>query len=148
MNATTRSNRWSRRRARRALVQAVYQWQMTRTPVAELEDDFAASGALDKADAAFFSEILRLALLKTGELDAVIEPWLDRPLDKLDNVERAVLRLATCELLHRIDVPFRVVIDEYVDLTKLFGAEEGHRFINGVLDKVARSVRKSETDAG
>ena len=147
MSANKRSGKWARRKARRALVQAVYQWQMAGATSAELDAEFREGGALDNADEAFFSEILGTVLHRTAELDAHIVPAIDRELRELDNVERAVLRLATCELATRIDVPFRVVIDEYVELTRLFGAEDGHKFVNAVLDNIARSLRTAETGA-
>lgn len=141
------AGKWARRRARRALVQAVYQWQMAGGTPSEIEAEFEGNGSLDKADQAFFRELLGGVLRHTAELDALLAPVLDRTITELDNVERAVLRLATRELESRIDVPYRVVIDEYVELTKLFGAEEGHKFVNGVLDRLAGTLRPVEVAA-
>lgn len=138
------AGRWARRKARRALVQAVYQWQMAGATTAEIEAEFESNGSLDKADADHFRELLRGVLLNCGEVDALLAPVLDRPIHELDNVERAVLRIAARELATREDIPFSVIIDEYVELTKLFGAEEGYKFVNGVLDKLARSLRPLE----
>ena len=143
----TATGKWARRKARRAAVQAVYQWQMAGGSTAEIEAEYSSNGSLDKADADFFREILRGVLLNAGDLDALLAPALDRPVAELDSVERAVLRLAARELSTREDIPFVVVIDEYVELTKLFGAEEGHKFVNGVLDKLASTLRPLEVAA-
>lgn len=143
--ATT--GKWARRKARRALVQAVYQWQMAGGNAADIEAEYLDNGSLDKADQEFFQELLRGVLLNTGELDAMLSPILDRTISELNNVERAVLRIAARELSTREDVPYPVVINEYVELTKLFGAEGGHKFVNGVLDRLAASVRPVEVAA-
>jgi N utilization substance protein B len=125
-------------------VQAVYQWQMAGGNTSEIEAEYLDNGSLDKADAAFFREILRGVLLNAGDMDALLSPALDRGINELDNVERAILRLAVRELSAREDVPYSVVIDEYVELAKLFGAEDGYKFVNGVLDKLAASLRPVE----
>ena len=138
------ADRWARRRARRALVQAVYQWQMADADTAEIESQVAERGSLAKADAEFFKDVLRGVLLRTPEIDELLTSALERPLEELDNVERAVLRLGVYELSSRPDVPYRAVIDEYVELAKTFGAEDGHKFVNAVLDRLARSLRAAE----
>lgn len=140
-----KSNVWARRRARRALVQAVYQWQMADSDLLRIEADFLASGSLEKADVEFFRELLRATLSGIGELDELIAPLLDRSLSSLDQIELAVLRLGAVELKSRIDIPYRVVISEYVELAKTFGAENGHKYVNGVLDKLALALRPLET---
>lgn len=142
-----KAKRWTRHRARRALVQAVYKWQMTDADTHKVALEFEESGALQKADRKFFNELLRGVLLGCEELDELLSPNLDRALGGLDNVELAVLRLGTFELKNRLDVPYRVVIDEYVELTKLFGAQDGHKFVNGVLNKLAHSLRSVEVSA-
>ena len=137
----------ARRQARRALVQAVYQWQMTALDSRGLENQFEEDGTLDKADRPFFNEGIRQVTLNTSEFDVLIEPLLDRSLTSLDKVELAILRLGTFELKNRIDIPYRVVIDEYVEMAKLFGAEQSHKYINGVLDKLAGQLRSVEVKA-
>ena len=137
----------ARRQARRALVQAVYQWQMTDTPIHELTAEFRDSGTLDKADEVFFAELLRGVLHGSGDLDSLFEPFLDRKTTALDRVELAILRLGAFELKYKLDVPYRVVIDEYVDLAKLFGAEDSYKYINGVLDRLATILREIERPA-
>jgi N utilization substance protein B len=138
-------NVWARRQSRRALVQAVYQWQMSDSDASSIEAEFVASGSLEKADLEFFHELLRGVIAEQAELDALLLPLLDRKVSALDQIELAVLRLGALELKNRIDVPYRVVIDQYVDLAKTFGAEDGHKYVNGVLDKLAVSLRPLET---
>ncbi len=143
-SATEKPKPYARRQARRALVQAVYQWQMTDADTHELANDFDESGSLKKADRSFFDELLKHVTQRSDDLDAAFVELLDRELKSLDQVELAILRLGTCELVHRLDVPYRVVIDEYIELAKTFGAEDSHKYVNGVLDKLARSVRQAE----
>jgi N utilization substance protein B len=143
------SNRgaWARRRSRRALLQAVYQWQMTGNELAGIENDLADEGALKKADREFFRELLRGVVNNVDALDALLAPVLDRKVGDLDKVEHALLRLGAYELRERIDVPFRVVIDEYVELAKVYGAEESFKYVNGVLDRLAQDLRALEHSA-
>jgi N utilization substance protein B len=137
----------ARRQARRALVQALYQWQLAGAEVAAIEAEFKAGESLNRADQTFFSEVLRGVINQTESLDAKFTPLLDRKLEDLDQVELALLRLGTYELAERIEVPFKVVISEYVGLAKTFGAEASHGYVNGVLDKVARAERALEVAA-
>lgn len=133
-----------RRKARRVLVQALYQWQMNRTTARLLTAEYTGSGALDKADRPFFDAMLSRVLASPSQLDELFGDLLDRDQERLDGVELAILRLGACELRHRPDVPARVVIDEYIELAKLFGAEASHKYVNGVLDKLAGSLRPTE----
>ena len=137
-------NVWARRRARRALMQAVYAWQMTDGDLADIAAQFKGSDHLRKADEDYFLDCLRGVLAGVAELDPLFEPYLDRRIDQLDYVERAVLRAGSYEMKARLDVPVRVVIDEWVEMAKRFGAEDSFRYINGVLDRVARDVRSAE----
>lgn len=140
----TASGAWARRRARRAALQAVYQWQMTAADAYAVEQEFVESGALKKADEDFFRALLRGVMFSSGDLDQLLMPLLDRRVEELDKVELALLRLGAYELRERPDVPFRVVIDEYVGLAKVFGAEDGFKYINGVLDRLAIQLRPLE----
>lgn len=142
-----KTNVWARRRARRALVQALYQWELSANSVSSVIADFQTGDALKKADDEFFIEVLRKSTAMTPVLDALYGPLLDREVEKLDPVERAILRLAAFEFSERIDVPYRAVIDEYVELAKVFGAQDSHKYINGVLDNVASSVRTVEVES-
>ena len=137
---------WARRKARRALTQAAYQWQVNETAVLQLRREFGEQ-ALDKADADFFADVLALMVRHVGELDAQLAPLLDRSGEQLDVVERGILRLAATELNYRIDVPYSVVINEYVELTKTFGAQDAYKYVNGVLDRLAQDVRSIEVAA-
>lgn len=137
------------RRAARALgMQALYQWHMARQAAHEIEAQFRVDNAFVGVDGAYFHELLNGVLNNRGELDELIAPCLDRGLDELDPVELAILRLSTYELKQRIDVPYRVVINEGIELAKTFGATDGHKFVNGVLDKLAPKLRGAELRAG
>ncbi|WP_026376965.1 transcription antitermination factor NusB [Aestuariibacter salexigens] len=134
----------ARRKARELALQAMYSWQMTDNPVEQVELSIATSNDMSKVDMAYFSELLRGAVQHAADLDKAIKPYLGRLPEELDQVERAVLRLAAFELMHRIDTPFKVVINEAIELAKSFGAEESHKFVNGVLDKAALKLREHE----
>lgn len=130
--------------ARRCAAQAMYQWQLTGEDPATIANQFLADQDLAKADSEYFRELVDQASALAAEIDAALEPFLDRPLAQVDPVERAILRIGGYELLRRPDIAYRVIINEAVELAKLFGAEQGHRFVNGVLDKLARVVRSVE----
>ncbi|NJN52353.1 MAG: transcription antitermination factor NusB [Gammaproteobacteria bacterium] len=134
----------ARRRARRLLAQALYQWQLSGADIADVEAQFRDDEGFGRVDAEFFHEVLRGVAEHAEALDALVAPLLDRTVAQLDHVERALLRLGTYELVHRIEVPWRVVIDECVTLARTFGAEESHKYINAVLDSLARSQRTRE----
>lgn len=133
-----------RRKARELALQAVYSWQMTANKVEQIELSIATSNNMDKVDMGYFQELLRAVVKDTDELDIAIKPYLGRLPEELDLVEKAILRIATYELTARIDVPYKVVINEAIELAKSFGAEESHKFVNGVLDKAVKTLRKHE----
>ena len=137
-------NAWARHRARRTLLQAVYAWQMTAAELADLGDQFATSQEMRNGDTDYFLACLRGVLGSVADLDGLFAPYLDRNIEQLDGVERAILRAGAYELKERLDVPVRVVIDEWVELAKGFGAEDSFRYVNGVLDRVARDLRREE----
>jgi transcription antitermination protein NusB len=134
-----------RQRARRRALQALYQWQITRQDADEILRQFRLAQDLSMVDEEFFENLLQGVIGNQADLDAQLQPFLDRPMVQVDIMEQAVLRLGAWELLHRPDIPFRVVLDECIDLAHRFGAEQGHAFINGVLDQAARSWRPAET---
>ena len=136
-----------RKRARRAAVQALYQWSLTQHDIGTIERQFEEEHSGSKTDMEYFGELLHQVAARLDELEAAFTPYLDRPVDELGPVERAILRMATYELAHRLDVPYRVVINEAVDLAKIFGAQDSHKYINGVLDKVAQDLRAVEIAA-
>ena len=135
----------ARVRARRSAVQALYQWEMTHEPVAEVIAEFIHDRReLKKADVGYFTAVLEGATGRVAEIDAGLAPYLDRPLHEMDPVERAILRIGMYELLLHTEIPWRVVVNESVELAKMFGAEQSYKFINGVLDRAARSIRSQE----
>ncbi|MEX2365511.1 MAG: transcription antitermination factor NusB [Pseudohongiellaceae bacterium] len=135
-----------RRKARSLLVQALYQWQLSDTPASEIEAQFRADNE-GKIDWDFFHEVLAAVPEQQKSLDALFESFLDRQIKDLNPVELALLRMGAFELSQRVDVPYRVVINECVDLAKKFGATDSHKYINGVLDKTARHLRTPELNA-
>lgn len=136
-----------RRRARVLALQALYQRELSRNPVTDIEAEFIVDNDMSKVDSAFFRDLLRGVDRYQQTLDRHFEPFLDRPLSEVDPVERCILRLSTYELAYRIEVPYRVVINESIELAKRFGGTEGHKYVNSVLDKLARRLRGPETSA-
>ena len=137
----------ARSRARRLAMQAIYEWQMTANNPQAIIDQVRHDQSMKKVDDDYFEELVKQISNKVKEIDSHITPLLDRKLDEIDLVEKAVLRLGTYELEHRMDVPYKVVINEAVELTKTFGAEEGYRFVNGIMDKLAEKLRTIEVQA-
>jgi len=137
----------ARTKARRNAVQALYQWQLVGQDLAEIEAQFLAEYDMNKVDVAYFKELFREVPLHLHELDDHLIPFLDRPVDEVDPVERAILRIAAYELEFRLDVPYRAVINEAIELAKRFGAEHGHKYVNGVIDQVAKKLRAAEIKA-
>lgn len=131
--------------ARRLTVQALYQWLVNEgTPGQLLRQFREQEEGLGRADPAYFEELLNGVVDNAPALTLDFVPQLDRPLNQLDPVEHAVLLLGTYELRHKPEVPWRVVVNESVNLAKMFGAEDGFKFVNGVLDKLARQLRPNE----
>ncbi len=135
-----------RRKARRLIVQALYQWQLANTEPLEIEAQFREENT-GKIDWDYFKEVFIEIPRQVDHLDAHLSPLLDRALTALDPVERALLYLGTYELAYSIDVPYKVVINESVELAKVFGATESHKYVNGVLDKLAPMLRPLEVKA-
>jgi N utilization substance protein B len=140
-------NPTARRHARHYALQAMYQWQISGAPVPEIEGQFLADQIKKPTDLDYFKELINKIPAQQVELDKVFMPFIKRPIEELDPVELAVLRLATYEFVNRLDVPYRVSINEALELTKKFGSVEGYKFVNGVLDQVARKVRHIEVAA-
>ncbi|HTI95797.1 MAG TPA: transcription antitermination factor NusB [Rudaea sp.] len=135
----------ARSRARRRAAQALYAWQIGGNPMRDVIEEFRHEQDMEIADLDYFEDLLRGVEKHCAELDAGLAPWLDRDMAQVDPIERAILRLAAYELRHRPDVPYRVVLNEAVEVAKRFGAEHGHTYVNGVLDKAAREWRAAET---
>lgn len=136
-----------RRKARHYAMQALYQWHMAGTAVSVIEAEFRSDYDFSHVDLEYFQALLHGIPASVDDLDRTYEPLLDRRLDELDPIERTLLRMGTWELKERIDVPYRVVINEAVALARKFGATDGHKYINGVLDRLARDLRGPETTA-
>lgn len=144
---TTRGSLAKRRRnARQKAMQALYQWDFDQNaaPVDAIVQQFCELQNMDRVDVEFFAELTTYVTEHLAEIDADIESYSDRTLLELDPVERALLRVACAELYCRLDIPYRIVVNEAVEVAKMFGAEQGHKFINGVVDKMAAKVRAIE----
>jgi len=135
--------------SRRLALQAVYQWQMNKTAVSEIDTQFVIDQDrdMDSCDKVYFRELLQGVTASAKKLDTLFEELLDRPLSELDPIELAVMRIGSYELSQRLDVPYRVAINESVELAKGFGATESHKYVNGILDKLAQRVRREEIAA-
>jgi transcription antitermination protein NusB len=132
--------------ARKLAMQALYQWQLTQQTAAEIKKQFLESEDSAGVDREHFEELVGGCIAKNEELTAALKPFIDRPLEQLDPVETAILMIGMFELQQRVDIPYRVVINEGVDLTKRFGATDAHKYVNAVLDRAARELRTAERD--
>ncbi|HJY39486.1 MAG TPA: transcription antitermination factor NusB [Steroidobacteraceae bacterium] len=130
--------------ARKLSMQALYQWQLTQQSAAEITKQFLESEESAGVDREHFEELVGKIIAQHDELEAALAPFLDRPLDQLDPVETAILLIGMYELRERVDIPYRVVINEAVDLCKRFGATDAHKYVNAVLDRAARELRAAE----
>ena len=134
-----------RKKARKLILQALYQWQISGSSIAQVEAEFRSDNDFDKIDAEYFKSVFREIPKMVTELDRDIEPFLDRPVSDVDPIEMNLLRMGVFELKHRVDVPYRVVINEAVELAKMFGGTDGHKYINSILDKLSLRLRAAET---
>lgn len=137
----------ARTNARKCAVQALYQWQMAGHNLNEIEMHFLEEQRFKGAQRSYFDEIFRGVPKQLDVIDQALSEFVDRPVNKIDPVERAILRIGVYELINRLDIPYRVVINEGVDLAKCFGADGSHKYINGILDKVAGRIRTVEIAA-
>ena len=133
-----------RRKARELAVQAIYSWQISQNSVTDIEVNFIADNSKRRFDIEYFQLLLRGVTTNLSDIDDAISPYVDRPLDDIDHVEKAILRVAVFELKDCTDVPYRVVINEAIELAKSFAADDSHKFINGVLDKTVKLIRPEE----
>lgn len=136
-----------RRRARRRALQALYQWQINDDSAAAIIEQFRQEQNFDGVDEAYFETLVREVVANRDALDRALAPHVERVDASLDQMERVILRLGACELAHHPEVPWRVIIDEAVELAHRFGAEGAHTFINGVLDRYSHEARAAERDA-
>jgi len=136
-----------RHKARALAMQALYQWQQTGQNLSEICEQFIQREDGKTFTSSFFRSLMHGVPTHLKEVDALLAPVLDRSIESLDQVERAIVRLGTYEFVHHLDVPYRVVINEWVEIAKDYGSDQGHKFVNGVLDKVAKTTRAVEMDA-
>ena len=134
----------ARSRSRRRALQAVYAWQLSSTPVEKVLEQFSSEQDMEIADLAYFEDLVRGVIKGHKELDQSLSMYVDRPMEQVDPIERAVLRLAAFELRDRLDVPYRVIINEAIEIAKRFGSDHGHTYVNGVLDQAAGQWRSVE----
>lgn len=134
----------ARRRSREFAVQGLYQWQLNAVDPTLIADDLKRTKGFEQADEKHFRELLYGAIEHAETLHERLQPFLDRPIKELSPVEHGILLLGIYELVHRIEVPYRVVINECVELAKTFGGTDGFKYVNGVLDKLALDVRETE----
>lgn len=138
----------TRRKARHFGMQALYQWKMTGASLNAIEAEFRTDNDMTYTDTDYFHELVHQVPAKVAELDEAYTPYLqERDIEELDAITQSLLRLATYEFMYRIDVPYKVVINEAVSLAKKFGATDSYKFINGVLDKLAAKTRAVEVNA-
>jgi N utilization substance protein B len=137
----------ARRRSRELATQGLYQWLLSGASAAEIDAQMRTVQGFDKADVEHFDALLRGVIREADALTVQIEPCLDRPVVELSPVERAVLLVATYEFTHHVEIPYRVVINEAVELAKTFGGVDGYKYVNGVLDKVAAKIRPNEAQS-
>ena len=134
----------ARTNARKAAVQALYQWQMTGQSLIEIERQFLEEERLKDAQKSYFTELFHGVPKNLEVIDQALSEFVDRPVDMIDPVERAILRIGVYELVNRLDMPYRVVLNEGINLAKYFGADGSHKYVNGILDKVAQQKRAVE----
>ena len=137
----------ARGKSRRLAMQAIYQWQMTGDNISDIKQQFFDENNISQFDSAFFSELVSGVASSISDLDALLEKYMPRSAESVDPVERSILRIAVYEFVNRFDVPYRVVLNEAVNITKEYCAENSHTFVNAVLDKVAKEVRHIEVQA-
>ncbi len=137
----------ARTNARKAAVQALYQWQMTGQSLVEIDRQFLEEERLKEAQKSYFTELFHGVPKNLQVIDETLTQFVDRPVDTIDPVERAILRIGTYELLNRLDMPYRVIINEGINLAKYFGADGSHKYVNGILDKIAQQKRAVEINA-
>jgi len=133
-----------RRKARELAVQAIYSWQLSQNSVTDIETNFLVDNSARRFDIPYFQQLLHGVTKSVSSIDEAISPHVDRPLNDVDPVEKAILRVAIYELKDCKDVPYRVVINEAIELAKSFAADDSHKFVNGVLDKAVKLIRPEE----
>jgi N utilization substance protein B len=131
----------ARRKSRALAVQGVYSWQISHNKIQDVEQQLLLENNVRQIDVAYFQDLLRGVASYHQTLDDILTPFLDRPFNEIDQVEKAILRVSGYELKYRLDVPYKVVINEAIELAKSFAADDSHKFVNGILDKAVRVLR-------
>ncbi|GHB61885.1 N utilization substance protein B [Psychrosphaera saromensis] len=131
----------ARRKARGLAVQAIYSWQLSHNLITDVEQQMLLDNDVSKVDVQYFQELIRGVVAHCKDLDEALTPYTERPFAEVDQIEKAILRLTAFELKYRVDVPYKVAINEGIELAKKFGADDSHRFVNGVLDKALKDLR-------
>lgn len=144
LEAKPKSKPSPRSQARQIALQALYQWQFNHSDMNDINKQFSEDGRFRNIDMALYNDIVRYISNHAADLDDLIEPKLDRNLSLVNPVEQNILRIAVYEFKEQPSIPYQVVINESVELAKLFGAEDAHKFVNGVLDKLAQDLRSLE----
>ncbi|HWT72384.1 MAG TPA: transcription antitermination factor NusB [Oxalicibacterium sp.] len=147
-HANPNKNRTPRHRAREFALQGLYEWLMNHESVRTIEAHIRQAHGFDKADTEHFNTLLTGAVKQADELRAGLAPLIDREISQLSPVEHAALLIGAYELKNHVEIPYKVVINEAVELTKSFGGIDGHKYVNGVLDKFAAQMRDTEVNAG
>jgi N utilization substance protein B len=147
IHANPNKNRTPRHRAREFALQGLYQWLLNNEAASTVAKHIRSAHGFDKADSEYFTELLNGTIAQSVELRETIAPAVDRPIAEISPIEHAVLLLGAWELKNKIEIPYRVVINEAVELTKSFGGIDGHKYVNGVLDRLAGSLRPDEAAA-
>lgn len=135
---------FARTMARRRAMQAIYQWQQSGSSLRDVEAEFLVDQDMSRTDVSYFQEVVRGVDENLEVIDADLGPLLDRRVKEVDPVERAILRIGAFEIRYRLDIPYRVVLNEAIELAKLYGADQSHRYVNGVLDKLGQQLRQTE----
>lgn len=133
-----------KRRARKLALQALYQWLMSGTEMTEIEAQFRVANNMDKVDVEYFCRLLYGVPGQLSQLEDLFVPLLDRPIQQLNPIELTLLRLSTFELCFCLEVPYRVVLDESISLAKQYGSQDGYKYVNGILNHIAKKVRAIE----
>jgi transcription antitermination protein NusB len=139
-----KNNFKAKQRARRFAMQAIYQWQLTQHSFSEIEKQFLAQEEMISVDTAYFCTLVQGIMHEHDYLDQQLQIFLDRPLKEVDLVELAILRLAAYELYKQAELPYKVILNEAIELAKCFGATEGHKYVNGILHQLALKLRPLE----
>ena len=145
MNQNNKLNTAARRRSRRVIIQLLHQWHIAHDDVSDLLAQFKEEVTGKEADEDYFQLIIQGIFAEMPAIDSMVETHVSRPFAEISIVELAVLRLASYELIHCLDVPYKVIINEALDLNKRYGTTDGHKFVNGVLDTLAKIYRTAET---